>query len=93
MTLRALAPLIRCGSCQRTRSRYSGEISTKSGELEPADELKLRIEEASQFRATDQLAISCQCGFGSMMEGNPLTVDQQWANLDRMLEVADEVWS
>jgi 5-methyltetrahydropteroyltriglutamate--homocysteine methyltransferase len=70
-----------------------GLISTKLPELESADELKRRIEEASQFLAIDQLAISSQCGFSTMLEGHPLTVEQQWAKLERMLEVADEVWS
>lgn len=70
-----------------------GLISTKSPELESVDELKRRIEEASRFLGYEQLALSCQCGFGSMMEGHPLTPGEQWAKLDRMLEVADAVWS
>ncbi len=70
-----------------------GLISTKSPELESVDELKQRIEEASRFVAMDQLAVSCQCGFGSVMDGHPLTVDQQWRKLDRMVEVAEKVWS
>ncbi len=69
-----------------------GLISTKLPEVESVDELKERIEEASRFLDIDQLALSCQCGFAGVMDGNPLTIEQQWRKLDRMLEVAGQVW-
>jgi 5-methyltetrahydropteroyltriglutamate--homocysteine methyltransferase len=69
-----------------------GLITTKSGELEERDVLLRRIEEASRFLPVEQLAISPQCGFASAVEGNVLTEAQQWAKLDRMLDVAREVW-
>ena len=47
-----------------------GLVTTKSGELETKDELKRRIEEASQFVDVDQLCLSPQCGFSSTVEGN-----------------------
>lgn len=69
-----------------------GLISTKTHEVESADEIKRRIDEASRFIAFDQLGLSCQCGFGSTMEGNPLSVEDQWHKLELMLEVAADVW-
>jgi 5-methyltetrahydropteroyltriglutamate--homocysteine methyltransferase len=69
-----------------------GLVTTKRGELEDADELKRRIEEASQFVDLDQLCLSPQCGFSSTAEGNNVTYEEQVAKLRRIVEVADEVW-
>jgi 5-methyltetrahydropteroyltriglutamate--homocysteine methyltransferase len=69
-----------------------GLVTTKRGELEDKDELKRRIEEASQFVDVDQLCLSPQCGFSSTAEGNNVTYDEQVAKLRRIVEVADEVW-
>jgi methionine synthase II (cobalamin-independent) len=69
-----------------------GLVTTKTGELESKDELKQRIEEASQFVDVDQLCLSPQCGFASTMEGNDLTADQQAAKLRLIVETAAEVW-
>jgi 5-methyltetrahydropteroyltriglutamate--homocysteine methyltransferase len=69
-----------------------GLVTTKRGELEEKDDLKRRIEEASQFVDIDQLCLSGQCGFSSTAEGNNVTFDQQVAKLRRIVEVADEVW-
>lgn len=69
-----------------------GLVTTKRGELEDKDELKRRIEEASQFIDVDQLCLSGQCGFSSTAEGNNVTFDEQVAKLRRIVEVADEVW-
>ncbi|HKI92051.1 MAG TPA: 5-methyltetrahydropteroyltriglutamate--homocysteine S-methyltransferase, partial [Gaiellaceae bacterium] len=49
-----------------------GLVTTKRGELETADDLKRRIEEASRFADLDQLCLSPQCGFSSTSEGNAL---------------------
>ncbi|HEY6016726.1 MAG TPA: 5-methyltetrahydropteroyltriglutamate--homocysteine S-methyltransferase [Gaiellaceae bacterium] len=69
-----------------------GLVTTKRGELEDADMLKRRIEEASQFVDLDQLCLSPQCGFSSTVEGNELSQEQQWAKLRLIVEVAEEVW-
>jgi 5-methyltetrahydropteroyltriglutamate--homocysteine methyltransferase len=69
-----------------------GLITTKHGALEDADAVKRRIEEASQYLPLDQLALSPQCGFASVIEGNVITEDEQWRKLDLMLEVAAAVW-
>jgi 5-methyltetrahydropteroyltriglutamate--homocysteine methyltransferase len=69
-----------------------GLVTTKSGGLEDREELLRRIDAASEFLPVEQLAISPQCGFGSTLEGNELTEDEQWAKLDLVLDVAREVW-
>jgi 5-methyltetrahydropteroyltriglutamate--homocysteine methyltransferase len=69
-----------------------GLVTTKRGELEDADTLKRRIEEASRYVDLDQLCLSPQCGFSSTVEGNELTREQQAAKLRLVVEVAEEVW-
>jgi len=69
-----------------------GLVTTKTGELEDRDALLRRIDAASEFLPVEQLAISPQCGFGSTMEGNDLSEDEQWAKLDLVMDVANEVW-
>jgi 5-methyltetrahydropteroyltriglutamate--homocysteine methyltransferase len=69
-----------------------GLVTTKHGELESKDDLKRRIEEASQHVDIDQLCLSPQCGFSSTVEGNALTQDQEIAKLRLVVEVAEEVW-
>jgi len=69
-----------------------GLVTTKRPELERKDDLKRRIEEASQYVDVDQLCLSPQCGFSSTREGNDLTADEQFAKLELVLETAAEVW-
>ncbi|MCU1438643.1 MAG: methionine synthase [Naasia sp.] len=70
-----------------------GLITTKSGELEPREDVLRRIEEAATIVPLDQLALSPQCGFASTEEGNALTEDQQWAKIREVVDIADEVWA
>jgi 5-methyltetrahydropteroyltriglutamate--homocysteine methyltransferase len=69
-----------------------GIVTTKRAELEDRDVLKRRIEDASKYVDIDQLGISGQCGFSSTEEGNNLTIDEQKAKLELIVEVAAEVW-
>jgi 5-methyltetrahydropteroyltriglutamate--homocysteine methyltransferase len=69
-----------------------GLVTTKRGELESKDDLKRRIEEASQYVDVDQLCLSPQCGFSSTVEGNALSREQQAAKLRLIVETAREVW-
>lgn len=69
-----------------------GLVTTKSPKLESKDELKRRIEEASQYVPLERLALSPQCGFASTIEGNPLTEDDEKRKLALIVEVAREVW-
>jgi 5-methyltetrahydropteroyltriglutamate--homocysteine methyltransferase len=69
-----------------------GLVTTKRGALESKDDLKRRIEEASQYAPIEQLCLSPQCGFSSTVEGNVLSEEEQWAKLRLIVEVAEEVW-
>jgi 5-methyltetrahydropteroyltriglutamate--homocysteine methyltransferase len=69
-----------------------GLVTTKRPELEDRDLLKRRIEEASQYVDIDQLCLSPQCGFSSTEEGNKLSIDEERAKLELIVEVAEEVW-
>jgi 5-methyltetrahydropteroyltriglutamate--homocysteine methyltransferase len=69
-----------------------GLVSSKVAELESVDELKRRIDEASRFLPIEQLAISPQCGFASDVIGNLLSADDQKRKLERVVEVARQVW-
>ena len=69
-----------------------GLVSSKLPELESEDVLMRRIEEASKYVPLDNLALEPQCGFASVMEGNLLTEDQQWAKLKLVVDVAKRVW-
>jgi 5-methyltetrahydropteroyltriglutamate--homocysteine methyltransferase len=69
-----------------------GLVSSKKPELEDKAELMRRIEEASKYLPLDRLALSPQCGFASMAEGNLLTEDDQWAKLRLVVETARTVW-
>ena len=69
-----------------------GLVTTKAGELENADDVKRRIDEATQFADLDQLCLSPQCGFASTEEGNVLAEEQQWAKLGSVVALAEEIW-
>ena len=69
-----------------------GLVTTKRGELESKDELKRRIDEASQYVPLEQLCLSPQCGFSSTVEGNVLSYDEEVAKLALIAETAAEVW-
>ena len=69
-----------------------GLVTTKIGALESKDDLKRRIDEASKFVPLENLCLSPQCGFSSTHHGNALSVDDQWRKLERVVEVAREVW-
>lgn len=69
-----------------------GLVSTKSSDMETVDHLKRRIDEASQFLAVEQMALSPQCGFGGI-DSKVLSEDEMWQKLDRIVETASRVWS
>jgi 5-methyltetrahydropteroyltriglutamate--homocysteine methyltransferase len=66
-------------------------MTTKSGELESADVLKARIQEAAAYVDLERLAISPQCGFSSSVEGI-MNAAQQEAKLARLMEVSRDIW-
>ena len=69
-----------------------GLVSTKTPELEPADILKRRIDEASKYVPLERLCISPQCGFSSNYIGNPVTIDDEKRKLELVVKVAEAVW-
>ncbi len=69
-----------------------GLVSSKKAELEPADDLKRRIDEASRYADLDRLALSAQCGFASVAGGNLLSEAQEIAKLELITSTARAVW-
>lgn len=69
-----------------------GLLSSKVGELEDKQAIIGRIREATQYLPLERLCLSTQCGFASTEEGNVLTEAQQWAKIERIVEIAREVW-
>jgi 5-methyltetrahydropteroyltriglutamate--homocysteine methyltransferase len=76
----------------RGKTVVLGLVSSKRPQLEKADTLAQRIEEASHFVPLENLALSPQCGFASTMEGNLLTEADQWAKLRLVADTARRVW-
>lgn len=69
-----------------------GLVSTKRSEVESVPELLERIEQAANFFPRDQLAVSPQCGFASVMAGNPISTAVQEQKLRVVTEVARAAW-
>jgi len=69
-----------------------GLVTSKRGALEDRDALVRRVEEATKYVALEDLAISPQCGFASIVEGNIITPDDQWAKLRLVVETARRIW-
>ena len=69
-----------------------GLISTKTPLLERKDDVLRRIDEASSFVPLERLAVSPQCGFASVEEGNPVSPDDQRRKLELVVDVAETVW-
>jgi len=76
----------------RDKQVVLGLVTTKSGALESKDALRRRIDEAAKFVPLERLCLSPQCGFASTHHGNALTEDEQWRKLERVAEVARDVW-
>jgi 5-methyltetrahydropteroyltriglutamate--homocysteine methyltransferase len=69
-----------------------GFISTKLRELESADLIKRRIDEASRHIDLDRLCLSPQCGFASGYTTDRLSLDDQERKLAHMVSIASEIW-
>ena len=69
-----------------------GLITSKHGELESADLIKNRINEATKYVPIEQLCLSPQCGFSSTEEGNLLTEEEQWSKVQHVIQIAKDVW-
>jgi 5-methyltetrahydropteroyltriglutamate--homocysteine methyltransferase len=69
-----------------------GLISSKTPLLEPLDDLRRRVDEASRYVPLDRLGVSTQCGFASSVGGNPLSIDDERRKLARVVELARAIW-
>jgi 5-methyltetrahydropteroyltriglutamate--homocysteine methyltransferase len=69
-----------------------GLVTTKLGALEKQDDLLRRIEEASKYVPVENLALSPQCGFASVEQGNLLSWDEQRRKLELVVDTARKVW-
>ncbi|GEN86682.1 5-methyltetrahydropteroyltriglutamate--homocysteine S-methyltransferase [Oceanobacillus sojae] len=65
-----------------------GLISTKNPVLEAHDELKKRYLEAKSI-VGNNIALSPQCGFASVEEGNSIDEDIQWKKIDLLVSCQD----
>ena len=70
-----------------------GLVSSKVPQLEPADELRARVAEASRIVPLERLALSPQCGFASTHEGNRISEDDQRRKLELVARAARQIWS
>jgi 5-methyltetrahydropteroyltriglutamate--homocysteine methyltransferase len=70
----------------KEKTAVLGLVSNNGQEVESADYLRRRLEEASHFLPLDQIALCPRCGMRSLEE------DVQWAKLEVIQEVADAVW-
>jgi 5-methyltetrahydropteroyltriglutamate--homocysteine methyltransferase len=69
-----------------------GLITTKEPTLESEDELLRRIDQAAKYVASENLAVSTQCGFASAASGNLITWDDMKRKLELVAGVAKRVW-
>jgi 5-methyltetrahydropteroyltriglutamate--homocysteine methyltransferase len=74
------------------RTVVLGLVTTKRPGMERAEELKRRVEQAAAYVPLERLALSPQCGFASMMEGNAISEDDQRRKLELVVSVARAVW-
>jgi 5-methyltetrahydropteroyltriglutamate--homocysteine methyltransferase len=69
-----------------------GLVSSKRRELEREDDVLRRLDEAAELLPVEQLALSTQCGFASVLEGNEIDEETQWRKLELVTRIADRVW-
>jgi 5-methyltetrahydropteroyltriglutamate--homocysteine methyltransferase len=69
-----------------------GLVTTKTPREETAEELELRIKEASKFIPLERLALSTQCGFASVAKGNAVGMAIQQKKLRLVADVARKIW-
>jgi 5-methyltetrahydropteroyltriglutamate--homocysteine methyltransferase len=69
-----------------------GLITTKTPRLENEDELLRKVDQAAQFIAPENLAVSTQCGFASAASGNLISWDDMRRKLELVARVARRAW-
>ena len=76
----------------RGKAVVLGLLTTKQGALESQADLLRRIEEAATLVPSENLALSPQCGFASVAEGNLLSWDDQRRKLELVVSTARKAW-
>lgn len=66
----------------------AGLISTKNPVMEDHDDIKRRYLEAKEI-VGDNIALSPQCGFASVEEGNCIDEETQWKKIDLLVSCRD----
>ena len=56
------------------------------------DAIIKRIDEASRYFPREKLALSTQCGFGTVWDGNPIPDATQGAKLRLVADIVQRVW-
>jgi 5-methyltetrahydropteroyltriglutamate--homocysteine methyltransferase len=69
-----------------------GLISSKSDELESAEMVTARFEQAACHFPREQMALSTQCGFASVAAGNPIRPATQQAKLKLVADIAHRLF-
>jgi 5-methyltetrahydropteroyltriglutamate--homocysteine methyltransferase len=69
-----------------------GLITTKEPQLESEDLLRRRIDEAAKYVPLENLALSTQCGFASVLLGNLISWDDMRRKLELVAKVTRMVW-
>jgi 5-methyltetrahydropteroyltriglutamate--homocysteine methyltransferase len=69
-----------------------GVVDTKTPRVQTDDEVAERLEDAAGYLDLDQLAISPQCGFASVVDGNEIGEEAQWEKLASVGRVAERIW-
>ncbi|MDR0199123.1 MAG: vitamin B12 independent methionine synthase [Streptococcaceae bacterium] len=69
-----------------------GLITSKNPKLEAKEEVIARLKGAANLVPLENLGLSTQCGFASTEEGNELTESEQWAKLNYIHALTQEIW-
>ena len=78
------------GMKDNDKTFVAGLISTKNPVLEDPEMLKARFAEAKSV-VGDKIALSPQCGFASVEEGNAITEEDQWKKIDLLVSCREWV--
>jgi 5-methyltetrahydropteroyltriglutamate--homocysteine methyltransferase len=65
-----------------------GLVTTKTSRVEPLEQIKARLREASSLIDAERLAVSPQCGFATSVAGNDITHEAQRAKLALLVRAA-----
>jgi 5-methyltetrahydropteroyltriglutamate--homocysteine methyltransferase len=68
-----------------------GLVTTKTSRIEPLEQIKARLAEASSLIDAQRLALSPQCGFATSVAGNAITPQAQRAKLALLIRAARDL--